>query len=177
MLWLKWSPASYQKGPGLYSGQPTWHLWWMKWHWNRFSIRAMVLLCQYHSTSAPHFDLIPSPSTLYNLSNFIKPAVPCTATAFVTCECVWSRKGIEVIRDPKFSCRYGKGLCSPAHCGYHLIFELCVFLLYFLATEMHPHQLCYIKTYETLKKLKMKMDVMCVADNLVKLGVLPCSCT
>ena len=52
--------------------------------------------------------------------------------------------------DPKFSWRYGKGLCSPAHCGYHLLFGLCVFLLHFLATEMHPHQLCYIKTYETL---------------------------
>jgi hypothetical protein len=73
---------------------------------------------------------------------------------------------MEIWERPVFSC----------HCGYHLLFGLCVFLLYFLATEMHPHQPCYIKTYETLKKHKMKMDVVCVADSLLKLGVLPCSC-
>jgi hypothetical protein len=68
----------------------------------------------------------------------------------------------------------GKSLCSTAQCPNSSFFDY-VFLLHFLVTEMYPHQLCYIKTYETFKKHKMKMDVVCVADDLLKLGALPCS--
>lgn len=85
-------------------------------------------------------------------------------------------KGLKLLGIPNSHADMGKA-CVPLHIVATISFLNYVFLLYFLAREMHPHQLCYIKTYETLKKHKMKMDVVCVADNLVKLGILPCSCT
>jgi hypothetical protein len=44
------SPASHGCGPGLFPGQVVWHLWWIKWHWGRFSPSTSVSPANSYST-------------------------------------------------------------------------------------------------------------------------------